>query len=168
MHTKHYTDVLLKTFLLLSCTNKSMSTLCKPPPTPPPPSSAARWTQHLTLPYMTQMQNNGNDGVSSPSHACVKVNHSKSLFIIVRHPFYPSGLVELHNIKSAATRNEDYHLFLMLHSVADFFMMWLERLLELTLNIPPRTVTFSSSVCLCVVTRKQRKKHVVEAFTVNF
>lgn len=42
--------------------------------------------------------------------------------------------------------------FFVLHPVADSFMMWLQGLLQFTLNIPPATVTFSCPISLRRVT----------------
>lgn len=94
---------------------------------------------------MIQMQNDEYDG---PSHAFVKVNHSSWLYIQFNLQFMLSC------IKIATPRmNIIISLFCFIpHPVADSLMMWLQCLLQLTLNIPPASVTFRSPVSLCIVT----------------
>lgn len=100
----------------------------------PPPSAAVRWTASWTLPYMIQMQNDEYDG---PSHAFVKVNHSSWLYIQFNLHF------ALSCIKTATPRMKIIIslFFFIPHLVADSLMM--QCLVQLTLNIPPATATFS-------------------------
>lgn len=96
---------------------------------------------------MIQMQSDEYDG---PSHAFVKVNHSSWLYIQFNLQFMLSC------IKTATPRMRIFislfFFFFIPHPMADSLMMWLQCLVQLTLNIPPATVTFRNPASLHIVT----------------
>lgn len=100
------------------------------------------------------MQNNEKDGFSSPSHAFVKANHCESLLI-------------LQFLLSCATSN------LQLPGMKIIMCFVLHPVAGVMLNTPPKIVTFSSSVSLCVVTTllhgfTEEKKKLLKPFHSEF